>query len=118
MEGPLTRDSWGAFSGLELMKHSYTKGDLPMKQLLLGAALVGVGTVIGAVSSDNTNATANAQFAPPSVQSGDALWHLPRFGEQGWFLHANNGRVRACNMDKVSVVGERAAPRCSKWTVD
>ena len=70
------------------------------------------------LSSDNTNGTANAQFAPPSGQSGDALWHLPRFGEQGWFLHANNGRVRACNMDKVSVVGERAAPRCSKWTVD
>ena len=89
-----------------------------MKQLLLGAALVGMGTVIGAVSSDNTNATANAQFAPPGVQSGDALWHLPRFGEQGWFLHANNGRVRACNMDKVSVVGERPAPRCSKWTED
>ena len=35
-----------------------------MKQLLLGAALVGIGTVIGAVSSNNTNATANAQFAP------------------------------------------------------
>jgi hypothetical protein len=33
-------------------------------------------------------------------------------------LHANNGRVRPCNMDKVSVVGERAAPRCSKWAVD
>ena len=89
-----------------------------MKQLLLGAALVGIGTIIGAVSSNNTNATANAQFAPPSGQSGDALWHLPKFGESGWFLHANNGRVRACNMDKVSVVGERAAPRCSKWTVD
>ena len=88
-----------------------------MNQLLLGAAMVGVGTVIGAVSSDNTNSLANAQFAP-STQSGDALWHLPRFGEQGWFLHANNGRVRACNMDKVSVVGERSAPRCSKWTVD
>ena len=86
-----------------------------MKQLLLGAALVGTGTVIGAVSSNNTNATANAQFAPP-MQSGDALWQLPRFGEQGWFLHANNGRVRACNMDKVSVLGERPAPRCSKWT--
>ena len=51
-----------------------------MKQLLLGAALVGIGTVIGAVSSYNTNATANAQFAPPSGQSGDALWHLPKFG--------------------------------------
>jgi hypothetical protein len=89
-----------------------------MKQFILGAALVGMGTVIGALSSDNTNGLANAQFAPPGGQSGDALWHLTRFGEQGWFLPANNGRVRACNMDKVSVVGERAAPRCSKWTVD
>jgi hypothetical protein len=89
-----------------------------MKQLLIGAALVGIGTVIGAITSNDVSSMANAQFAPPSVQSGDALWHLPRFGEQGWFLHANNGRVRACNMDKVSVVGEREAPRCSKWTVD
>ena len=89
-----------------------------MKQLVLGAVFVGTGTIIGALSSDNTIGIANAQFAPPNVQSGDALWHLTRFGEQGWFLHANNGRVRACNMDKVSVVGERAAPRCSKWTVD
>ena len=89
-----------------------------MRQLVLGAALVGIGTVIGALSSNNTNGAANAQLAPPSVQSGDALWHLPRFREQGWFLHANNGRVRAGNRDKVRVVGERAAPRCSKWTVD
>ena len=89
-----------------------------MKQLLLGAALVGIGTVIGAITSNSSNGTANAQFAPPSSQSGDALWHLPKFGEQGWFLHANRGRVWACNMDKVSVVGERAAPLCSKWTVD
>ena len=89
-----------------------------MKQLLLGAALVSLGTVIGALSSNTPSGSAVAQFVPPIVQSGDALWHLPQFGEQGWFLHANNGRVRACNMDKVSVVGERAAPRCSKWTVD
>ena len=86
-----------------------------MRQIILGAALVGVGTVIGVLSSDNTNSTANAQFAPASSQSGDALWHLPKFGESGWFLHASNGRVRACNMDKVSVVGERPAPRCSEW---
>ena len=84
-----------------------------MKQLVLGAALVGIGTIIGAILR-NTNGTANAQFAPPSVQSGDALWHLPKFGESGWFLHANNGRVRACNMDKVSVVGERASPTLFK----
>ena len=63
-----------------------------MKQMILGAALVGIGTVIGAISSDDTNGTANAQFAPP-MQSGDALWHLPQFGDKGWFLHASNGRV-------------------------
>ena len=88
-----------------------------MKQLLLGAALVSIGTVIGALSSDNNKGTANAQFAPP-MQSGDALWHLPKFGDKGWFLHANSGRVRACNMDKVSVVGVRTAPRCSKWAAE
>ncbi|MDB2605266.1 hypothetical protein N9Y41_00940 [Planktomarina temperata] len=48
-----------------------------MKQLVLGAALVGTGILIGALSSHTTNGTANAQFAPPSGQSGDALWHLP-----------------------------------------
>ena len=89
-----------------------------MKHIFLGAALVGVGTVIGALSTSTSSSTANAQFGPTSSQSGDALWHLPKFGESGWFLHANNGRVRACNMDKVSVVGERPAPRCSEWTTD
>ena len=89
-----------------------------MKKILPGAALLGVGAVIGTISSNNLSGSAIAQFAPPSSQSGDALWHLPKFGESGWFLHANNGRVRACNMDKVSVVGERPAPRCSKWTAE
>lgn len=52
----------------------------------------------------------------PSPQPGrDALWHLPKFGEQGWFIHAHNGKVRACNMDKASVVGEKPGPRCSDW---
>ena len=51
-----------------------------MKQLILGAALVGIGTVIGAITSNDVNTTANAQFAPPSTQSGDALWQLPKFG--------------------------------------
>ena len=88
-----------------------------MKNALSAAVLLALGVTIGALLTDNTS-TANAQFAPASGQSGDALWHLPRFGEQGWFLHANNGRVRACNMDKVSVVGERTPPRCSEWTVE
>ena len=86
-----------------------------MKHVLAAAVLLTLGIIIGGFASQ-TSGTASAQFAPPSAQPGDALWHLPKFGEQGWFLHANNGRVRACNMDKVSVVGERTAPRCSKWT--
>ena len=85
-----------------------------MKQVILGAALLAVGAVIGTLSSNSLSGSATAQFAPPA-QSGDALWHLPKFGEQGWFLHANNGRVRACNMDKASVVGGKAGPRCSSW---
>jgi len=43
-----------------------------MKQLVLAAAFMGIGTVIGALA-DNTSSTANAQFAPSSVQSGDAM---------------------------------------------
>ena len=89
-----------------------------MKQLAFGAALVGIVTVIGAVSSNTTDGRANAQPAPPSAQSGDALWHLPRFGEQRRFLYANSGRGRACNMDTVTVVSDRPTPRCLKWAED
>lgn len=85
-----------------------------MKQTLVVVALIAVGAVIGSLTSKNLNGAAFAQFAPP-VQSGDSLWHLPKFGDKGWFLHASGGRVRACNMDKSSVVGEKAAPRCSAW---
>lgn len=85
-----------------------------MRLMLLGAAFVGIGTVIGSLSANSLNGAAVAQFAPP-VPSGDALWHLPKLGADGWFLHASNGKVRACNMDKVSVVGEKPGPRCSNW---
>ena len=91
---------------------------MTMKPIASAAALVALGAMFGALVVSSVDNSANAQFAPPSVQSGDALWHLPKFGESGWFLHANRGRVRACNMDKVSVVGERPAPRCSEWTTD
>ena len=91
---------------------------MTMKPIASAAALVAVGAMVGAIVVSSADNSANAQFAPPSTQSGDALWHLPKFGESGWFLHANKGRVRACNMDKVSVVGERPAPRCSEWTTD
>ena len=51
----------------------------------------------------------------PSTTGGDALWHLPKLGENGWFIHAHNGLVRVCNMDQASVVGNRPGPKCSEW---
>ena len=87
-------------------------------QTLAAIGLVVLGVTAGSYLSSNLSSPAIAQMGPSAQGGGDALWHLPQFGEQGWFLHAHNGKVRACNMDKVSVVGERAAPRCSKWAVD
>ena len=89
-----------------------------MQQLVLGSAFVGIGIVIGALSSDNTNGTGNAQFVSPGSQSGDALRHLLGSSEQCWFLHANNRQVSACNINRVNVVGDQPTPRCSKWAVD
>lgn len=85
-----------------------------MQQVVAGAIFLGIGVVLGVSFSNNLSGAAFAQYAPPA-QSGDALWHLPRFGDEGWFLHASNGKVRACNMDKASVVNDKAGPRCSGW---
>lgn len=79
------------------------------KILMISLVFFGIGLQFGSLQQ-----TAYAQMGPSSI-GGDALWHLPKFGETGWFLHAHNGRVRACNMDKASVVGERPGPRCSNW---
>ena len=82
-----------------------------MKNALMIVVLLVIGIAVGSVS---VSGIADAQQGP-SVQSSDALWHLPKFGESGWFLHAHNGRVRACNMDGASVAGERQSPKCSNW---
>lgn len=79
------------------------------KYSFLGVIIFVSGMYIGSLQLP-----AHAQMGPSS-SGGDALWHLPQFGQNGWFLHAHNGQVRACNMDKTSVVGERPGPRCSNW---
>ena len=53
--------------------------------------------------------------ALPTQNSGDALWHLPKFAENGWFIHASNGRVRLCNVKDASIKGERKGPTCTHW---
>ncbi len=85
-----------------------------MKHIVMVVALVGFGIIFGSLNLYNLNGAASAQFAPPT-QSGDSLWHLPIFGADGWFLHASNGMVRACNMDQVSVIGDKTGPKCSNW---
>ena len=85
-----------------------------MRNLTL-VSLVAISAIAGSIISTNLILPVNAQMGPSSQSGGDALWHLPKFGEQGWFIHAHNGKVRACNMDKASVVGDKQGPRCSSW---
>ena len=84
-------------------------------QSLTAIGLVAIGVFAGSYLFSNVGSPAIAQMGPGTQSSGDALWHLPKFGQQGWFLHAHNGKVRACNMDKASVIGDKAGPRCSNW---
>lgn len=80
------------------------------KIIILTAFLVFTGQLIL-----NSAVSLNAQAGPSNQGYSDALWHLPKFAESGWFIHAHNGKVRACNMDGVSVVGSKQGPRCSTW---
>ena len=84
-------------------------------QKLTAVGLVAIGVATGTYFSKHINSPAIAEIGPSTQGGGDALWHLPKFDEQGWFIHAHNGKVRACNMDKASVVGEKSGPRCSNW---
>ena len=60
-------------------------------------------------------APADAQSAPV-VEASDVLLTMPLLADKGWFVHAYNGRVRACTSDGASVTGERPAPRCTNWS--
>ena len=82
----------------------------PALQIL---AVLTVGIFVGAIIA-TFESTANAQQGP-SNQGGDALWHLPKLAEKGWFIHAHAGRVRACNVNRASVTGAKPGPRCTNW---
>ena len=87
-----------------------------MKNFILIVLLIGVGVVLSQFAKSPFKIEpVNAQEIAYSLQGNDALWHLPKFAEAGWFVHASNGRVRACNLDKVSVVGDKPGPRCTNW---
>ena len=87
-----------------------------MKNFVLIVLLICVGFMLGRFEKSPFKVErVNAQDIAYSLQGNDALWHLPKFAEAGWFVHASNGRVRACNLDKVSVVGDKTGPRCTNW---
>lgn len=85
-----------------------------MSKTLMFSLLVLI-LIFGSFLNTSIDGSANAQNGPSTQSSSDALWHLPKFGEQGWFIHAHNGKVRVCNMNNASVIGERQGPRCSSW---
>ena len=87
-----------------------------MKNVLLATFILCFGVMLGQLANSSFQIEpANAQETGYSLQGNDALWHLPKFAESGWFIHASDGRVRACNIDKVSVVGVKSGPRCTNW---
>ena len=90
-----------------------------MKQLILGAALVGTGIIIGALSSNTTNGTANAQFAPhPAV---NLAMHCGTYQSSakadGSYTPTTGEYVRVTWTRRVLWVNDQP-PRCSKWTED
>ena len=82
-----------------------------IKQWVVAAFLVAVGAGLGA----SVDPTANAQVAPLSA-GADVLLTFPVLEQRGWFVHAYQGRVRACSVDGASVGEARTAPKCSNWS--
>lgn len=82
----------------------------------LAATILSLGAVSTAALVTNNTPTV-AQSAPAmSVSSNDALMTMRLLEDKAWFIHAHNGKVRACTADGASVAGERPAPRCSNWS--
>ena len=57
----------------------------------------------------------NANEVASHLDGNNALWQLPKFASSGWFVNANNGPFRACNLNKASVVGDKTRPWCTTW---
>lgn len=87
-----------------------------MRNKIFAVLLIGFGFFLAEFAKPLLKAErAYAEVIETPREGNDALWHLPKFSEAGWFVHASNGRVRACNLDKVSVVGNKNGPRCTNW---
>ena len=68
----------------------------------------------------NITMQSSAEASLEDVMRGDTghsdyLLVIPKFADSGWFIHAHNGKVRACNTNNASIVGSRPGPQCTNW---
>lgn len=85
----------------------------PLSALILAIGALGT---VSLASGDILAVGAQDLSAPVAPAAADVLLTMPILAEKGWFIHAHNGRVRACTADGASVAGERPSPKCSNWS--
>lgn len=82
----------------------------------LSALIISAGMVLSAGIVSTALSRVDAQGVKIPTGGGDFLLTMPLLAEKAWFLHANNGRVRACSADGASIAGDRPGPKCSRWS--
>ncbi len=83
----------------------------------LSALIIAAGMVLSAGVVSTSLSRVDAQGVKvPVGNGGDFLLSLPPLEDKLWFVHASNGRVRACTADGASIIGDRPGPKCSRWS--
>jgi hypothetical protein len=83
----------------------------------LSALIIAAGMVLSAGVVSTSLSRVDAQGVKvPVGGGGDYLLTMPLLADKAWFLHASNGRVRACSADGASIAGDRPGPKCSRWS--
>jgi hypothetical protein len=82
----------------------------------LSALIISAGMVLSAGIASTALSRVDAQGVKVPVAGNDVLLTMPVLADKGWFLHASNGRVRACSADGASIAGDRPGPKCSRWS--
>jgi len=82
----------------------------------LSAVIISAGMVLSAAIVSTAVSRVDAQGVKFPTGGGEFLLSLPPLEDKLWFVHASNGRVRACTADGASIVGDRPGPKCSRWS--
>jgi hypothetical protein len=82
----------------------------------LSAVISSAGMVLSAGIVSTAVSRVDAQGVKIPLSGSDFLLSLPPLEDNFWFVHASNGRVRACTADGASIAGDRPGPKCSRWS--